>query len=155
MTIMSVATDHGERVLIPLTSQRETQAESLARLSTFLLEETTKATSTLFPITAISPLAPPPSIPHVAHTLFSSKSLQSILPTASKTAWRDASDELRAIAVSEYAVQAMSQIQSNGDVLASQEQTEDGLKGYEEMADWITCGVERAMKAWRRNVGDL
>lgn len=49
----------------------------------------------------------------------------------------------------------MSQIQSNGDVLTSQQQTEDGLKGYEEMADWIACGVERAMKAWRRSVGDL
>lgn len=48
----------------------------------------------------------------------------------------------------------MSLIQSNGDVLASQEQTEDGLKGYEEMADWIACGVERAMKVWKYNIGD-
>lgn len=59
------------------------------------------------------------------------------------------------MAVSEYAVQAMSLIQSNGDVLASQEQTEDGLKGYEKMADWIACAVERAMKVWKYNVGDL
>jgi hypothetical protein len=135
--------------------QRHTQTESLACLSAFLLEETNKSTSTLFPITAIPPISPPASIPHVTHTLFSSKTLLGVLPAASKTAWHDAADELRAIAVSEYAIQAMSQIQSNGDVLTSQEQTEDGLKGYEEMADWIACGVERAMTAWRRGVGDL
>lgn len=70
-------------------------------------------------------------------------------------AWSDSADELQAIAVSEYAVQAMSLIQSNGDVLASQEQTEDGLKGYEEMADWIACAVERAMKVWKHCIGDL
>lgn len=135
--------------------QRESQKEALASLSAFLLEETNKATSTLFPITAIPPLTPPPSIPLVAHTLLSSKLLLSLLPSASKTAWSDSADELRAIAVSEYATQAMSLIQSNGDVLESQEQTEDGLKGYEEMADWIARGVERAMKAWRQSIGDL
>ena len=108
----------------------------------------------MFPITAIPPLAPPQSIPLVAHVLLSSRTLLAVLPQASKSAWSDAADELRAIAVSEYAVQAMSLIQSNGDVLASQEQTEDGLKGYEEMADWIACGVERAMKVWKYNIGD-
>jgi TPP-dependent trihydroxycyclohexane-1,2-dione (THcHDO) dehydratase len=114
-----------------------------------------KATSTLFPIRAIPPLAPPQSIPLAAHALFSSRTLLAVLPSASKAAWADSANELQAIAVSEYAVQAMSLIQSNGDVLASQEQTEDGLKGYEEMADWIACAVERAMKAWKYNIGDL
>jgi hypothetical protein len=46
-------------------------------------------------------------------------------------------------------------IQSNGDILKSQEQTEDGLKGYEQLADWIACGVERAMSAWRGSIIDL
>ncbi|KAJ9107899.1 hypothetical protein QFC19_002642 [Naganishia cerealis] len=134
---------------------RESYTNSLASLSHFVLSETSKATSTLFPITAIPPLAPAPSVRYVAYTLFHSRALLSIYPEASRSGWSDAADELRAVAVSEYAMQTALFIQSNGDILNSQEQTEDGLKGYEELADWIACGVERSMKIWSSNVVDL
>ncbi|KAJ9121626.1 hypothetical protein QFC22_002246 [Naganishia vaughanmartiniae] len=94
-------------------------------------------------------------IPYIAHALFNSRKVLSIYPATSKSAWGDAADELRAVAVSEYAMQTALFIQSNGDILKSQEQTEDGLKGYEQLADWIACGVERAMNAWRGNIIDL